>query len=52
VAPEALTSLTQTEQGLRDVAVELVNALAGAEVERGLIVFDDAHRVSDRRICV
>ncbi len=50
VAPEALALLAQAEQGLRDVAAELVNALAGAETERGLIVVDDAHRINDPRI--
>ena len=50
VAPEALALLSQAEHGLRDVVAELVNALAGAEVERGLIVLDDVHRLSDPRI--
>ncbi|MBT9528452.1 MAG: AAA family ATPase [Rhizobacter sp.] len=50
VAPEALALLAQAEHGLRDVVAELVNALAGAEAERGLIVVDDAHRLSDPRI--
>ncbi len=50
VSPEALALLAQAEQGLRDVATELANALAGTEVERGLIVLDDAHRLSDPRI--
>jgi len=50
VAPEALALLAQAEQGLRDVAAELVNALAGTEAERGLIVVDDAHRINDPRI--
>ena len=35
---------------MRDVAGELVNALAGAEVERGLVVIDDAHRIVDPRV--
>ncbi|MBX3618589.1 MAG: transcriptional regulator [Rhizobacter sp.] len=50
VAPEALALLSQGEHGQRDVAAELVNALAGAELERGLIVLDDAHRLGDPRI--
>jgi LuxR family maltose regulon positive regulatory protein len=50
VAPEALATLAQAERGLRDVAGELVNALASSEAEQGLIVIDDAHRIADRRV--
>jgi LuxR family maltose regulon positive regulatory protein len=50
VAPEALGTLAQAERGLRDVAYELVHALASAEVERGLIVLDDVHRITDPRV--
>ena len=50
VAPEALATLASAERGLRDVAGELVNALAGADIERGLIVIDDAHRIADPRV--
>jgi LuxR family maltose regulon positive regulatory protein len=50
VSPDGLALLAQAEQGLRDVAAELANALAGAEVWRGLIVLDDAHRLNDPRI--
>ena len=50
VAPEALATLAQAERGLRDVAGELVNALASGEAEHGLIVIDDAHRIADRRV--
>ncbi len=50
VAPEALATLAQTERGLGDVAVELVNALAAAEVARGLIVIDDLHRINDPQV--
>ncbi|WP_280150809.1 LuxR C-terminal-related transcriptional regulator [Piscinibacter sp. XHJ-5] len=50
VAPDALGTLAQSERGLRDVAYELVNALASAEVERGLVVIDDAHRITDPRV--
>ena len=39
VAPEALATLAQAERGLRDVAGELVNALASCEAEHGLIEF-------------
>ena len=47
VAPEALPTLAQAARGLGDVAGEIVNALAAAEVERGLIVVDDLHRIGD-----
>jgi LuxR family maltose regulon positive regulatory protein len=50
VAPDALPTLAQAEHGLRDVAAELVNALASAEVEHGLIVLDDMHRIADPRV--
>jgi LuxR family maltose regulon positive regulatory protein len=50
VSPEALGTLAQAEHGLRDVAHELVNALAAAEVPRGLIVIDDAHRIADAQV--
>lgn len=50
VSPEGLALLAQAEHGLRDVATELANALAATEVERGLVVLDDAHRLSDPRI--
>ncbi len=50
VSPEALALLAQADQGLREVATELANALAGTEVARGLIVLDDAHRLSDPHI--
>ncbi|CAN5162392.1 hypothetical protein BH11PSE10_BH11PSE10_17100 [soil metagenome] len=50
VAPDALAVLAQGARGLRDVAAEVVNALAGAEVARGLIVVDDAHRIVDPQV--
>ena len=50
VAPDALATLALAERGLGEVASELVNALAGAEVSRGLIVIDDAHRIADPQI--
>ncbi|HEX6708561.1 MAG TPA: LuxR C-terminal-related transcriptional regulator [Albitalea sp.] len=50
VSPEALATLAQAERGLRDVASELVNALASAEVQRGVIVIDDAHRIADPQV--
>jgi LuxR family maltose regulon positive regulatory protein len=50
VSPDALGTLAQAERGLRDVAYELVNALAAADAPRGLIVIDDAHRISDPQV--
>ncbi len=50
MAPEALATLALSEHGLRDAAGEFVNALAGADVARGLIVIDDAHRIADPRV--
>ena len=50
VAPEALATLAQAERGLGDVAGELVNALAAAEVPRGLIVVDDLHHINDPQV--
>lgn len=50
MAPDALPTLALGERGLRDVAVELVNALAASELPRGLIVLDDLHRIADPRI--
>ena len=50
VAPHALGTLAQGERGLGAVSGELVNALAGAEVPRGLVVVDDLHRISDPQV--
>ncbi len=50
VAPDALATLGQGGRGLGDVVGELVNALAGAEVPRGLIVVDDLHRITDPQV--
>ena len=50
VAPEALGTLALAGRGLGDVAGEFVNALAAAEVARGLIVVDDLHRISDPQV--
>lgn len=47
VAPQALPALA--ERGLRQAVDEVANALATAEVERGIIVIDDMHRVRDPR---
>ena len=50
VAPDALATLALGERGLRAVAAEVVNALAGAAAPRGLIVLDDAHRIVDPQV--
>ena len=50
VAPQALPTLALAERGLRQVADELANALAGSEIGRGVIIIDDAHRVRDPRV--
>jgi LuxR family maltose regulon positive regulatory protein len=50
VAPEALGTLALAERGLRDVAGEIVGALGSAAAERGLIVIDDVHRITDPRV--
>lgn len=45
-APAALVELAGSDSaGLRRAATELLNALAGADVTRGVIVLDDVHRV-------
>lgn len=47
-APDALISAAvDAGRERRVVAAEVLNALAAAEVERGLIVVDDAHRIED-----
>jgi LuxR family maltose regulon positive regulatory protein len=46
-APEALVELAGGDTGgLKRAAVELLNALAGADVTQGVIVLDDLHRVA------
>ncbi|MBN8488527.1 MAG: AAA family ATPase [Burkholderiales bacterium] len=50
VAPEALATLAATDDGLRSAAAEIANALASAEIEQGLIVLDDAHRITDPQV--
>ncbi|WP_395702292.1 LuxR C-terminal-related transcriptional regulator [Aquabacterium sp.] len=50
VAPDALATLALADRGLREVASTLVNALAGADCPRGLIVLDDGHRIVDARV--
>ncbi len=48
-APEALLATLGrgTEEAQREVAAEIINTLDACEVTRGLIVFDDLHRVED-----
>jgi LuxR family maltose regulon positive regulatory protein len=46
--PEALIAAAGGSRSDRhDVVTQVLNALAACDVERGLIVLDDAHRVSD-----
>jgi LuxR family maltose regulon positive regulatory protein len=49
VSPAALPVLA-AESGLRAVSSEIVNALGEAAVARGVLVFEDVHRVTDARI--
>jgi len=47
-APEALvTRASGSDDELRAVAAELINALDACETPRGVVVFDDLHRVDD-----
>ncbi|MBL8351650.1 MAG: transcriptional regulator [Burkholderiaceae bacterium] len=47
-SPEALVAMQDGQREARQVlASELLNALAATDVPRGLIVFDDLHRVTD-----
>jgi len=49
--PEALIALAGGSRGDRhSVATQLLNVLAACDVERGLIVVDDAHRISDAAV--
>ncbi|HSW07973.1 MAG TPA: transcriptional regulator, partial [Aquabacterium sp.] len=50
VSPDALATLALADRGLREVAGALVNALAGLDCERGLILIDDGHRIVDARV--
>jgi LuxR family maltose regulon positive regulatory protein len=53
VAPEALATLQtpgEPRTGLRRIAEVILNALAATDVPRGLIVLDDAHRLTDARV--
>jgi LuxR family maltose regulon positive regulatory protein len=46
--PEALIAVAVDERADRRAAVAgLVNALAGTDVSRGIVVLDDAHRIAD-----
>lgn len=46
-APEALGALAVQPRSRATAAAELLNALEACEVARGMIVFDDLHRVDD-----
>lgn len=49
--PDALIAVAVDERAdRRAAAAGLVNALAGSEAPRGLIVLDDAHRIADRSV--
>lgn len=49
--PDALMAVAVDERAdRRAAAAGLVNALAGTEVPRGVIVVDDAHRIADRSV--
>lgn len=50
VSPSALGTLMQADRGLRLIADEIINALSEADVPRGLVVIDDAHRWTDPRL--
>ncbi len=47
VSPSALGTLALGSRGVQQAAAEVVNALAEAEVARGLLIFDDIHRIAD-----
>jgi LuxR family maltose regulon positive regulatory protein len=46
-APEALVAQVDDARGRLRAAAELLNALDACDVEHGVIVFDDVHRVDD-----
>jgi LuxR family transcriptional regulator, maltose regulon positive regulatory protein len=50
VSPAALGTLALGSRGVQQAAAEVVNALAEAEVARGLLIFDDIHRIADPRV--
>jgi LuxR family maltose regulon positive regulatory protein len=50
IAPDVLPSVALGEGGLREATSQVVNALAGVDCERGLIVVDDLHRIADPRV--
>ena len=50
-SPEALVAMQDGQRAARQVlASELLNALAATDVPRGLIVLDDAHRITDAAV--
>jgi LuxR family maltose regulon positive regulatory protein len=49
--PDALIAAAGNKGAERRIAaIEVLNALAGSEVERGLVVIDDAHRIGDAAV--
>jgi LuxR family transcriptional regulator, maltose regulon positive regulatory protein len=52
IAPEALAAQIGVDacDGSARALAELLNALLGAEVDHGVIVFDDVHRVEPQRV--
>lgn len=47
VSPSALAVLARDERGIRSVVDEIVNAMAGMQAPRGVLVLDDMHRITD-----
>jgi LuxR family transcriptional regulator, maltose regulon positive regulatory protein len=50
VSPAALGTLALGSRGVQQAAAEVVNALAEAEVTRGLLILDDIHRIADLKV--
>ncbi len=48
-APESLVArVADSTDAQRDVAAEIINTIDASDVARGVIVFDDMHRIEDR----
>lgn len=50
VSPEALPVVALRDDGLDPAADELAHALAQSGAERGVLAFDDMHRIADARV--
>jgi LuxR family maltose regulon positive regulatory protein len=50
VSPEALPAMAVGEGGLCAAVAEVAHALTQAEVEHGVMAFDDVHRITDGRV--